>query len=200
MFMSKYIEKINELMVSGNGVIFTRDVSDERIPRDYLTKMVSDGKLERVGRGEYLAPGAFDDVMFRLQQKHRRAIFSHDTALFLHGLSDRDPIRYAVTVPSGYNASLLKSFPADVYYINKDLHELGSMEMRTDFGHAIRCYDRERAICDVIRNRSKNDLAVTTTALKEYIRAKNRNIPLLMEYAEAFRITKQIRSYLEVLL
>jgi predicted CopG family antitoxin len=38
------------------------------------------------------------------------------------------------------------------------------------------------------------------TAIKEYVRRKDKNIPLLMRYAKAFSVEKIIRQYLEVLL
>ncbi|WP_425458221.1 hypothetical protein [Blautia producta] len=37
-------------------------------------------------------------------------------------------------------------------------------------------------------------------ALKGYVRRKERNIPLLMEYAKEFKVDKILRTYLEVLL
>ncbi|MDD4565896.1 MAG: hypothetical protein PHE79_10550 [Eubacteriales bacterium] len=43
------------------------------------------------------------DGTYLLQCAHPNAVFSHETALFLHDLTDREPLQYAVTVKSGYN-------------------------------------------------------------------------------------------------
>lgn len=46
--------------------------------------------------------------MYRIQAKNQRIIFSHETALYLHDLTDRDPIELSVTIPYGYNATHLR--------------------------------------------------------------------------------------------
>jgi predicted transcriptional regulator of viral defense system len=191
---------LKQILHENNGMIFTKDIKDTGIPRDYLAEMVSNGELERIERGVYLAADSFDDEMYRLQRKYERAIFSHETALFLHDLSDREPMRYSITVPAGYNAQNLKKIPASVFFINSELYAVGLSERPTAFGRKITCYDMERAICDVIRNRSKEDIAMITGALKRYSSLREKNIPRLMEYAEKFSVVKPIRSYMEVLL
>jgi predicted transcriptional regulator of viral defense system len=198
--MENKLEQLNKMIESQNGLIHTKAITAIGISREYLSKMVAEGKLERIGRGEYLAPGSIEDTMYRLQYKYGRAIFSHETALFLHSLSDRDPLVYTTTVPSGYNASKLKAFPAKVYYIGKDLYTIGLTEKATDFDNIIMCYDAERAICDIIRNRRTSDIAYITDSLKKYTSRKEKNIPKLIEYADHFRITKPLRAYLDVLL
>jgi hypothetical protein len=38
------------------------------------------------------------------------------------------------------------------------------------------------------------------TALKEYVSRKDRDIPMLMEYAKNLKVDKELKKYLEVLL
>ncbi|MBS3885747.1 MAG: abortive phage infection protein, partial [Dethiobacter sp.] len=61
-------------------------------------------------------------------------------------------------------------------------------------------YGLERTICDCIRSRNQMDIAVVTDAVKRYARRSGKNLNVLMQMAETFRITKPLRSYLEVLL
>jgi predicted transcriptional regulator of viral defense system len=191
---------LDSLIEERSGLIFTKDITDAGISRDCLSQMTRNERLKRIGRGAYLAEGCYDDVMYRLQFKHRRAVFSHDTALFLHDLSDREPLVPSVTVPSGYNARRLKEFPASVFFVSKELYPLGMTRCVTSFGNGIVCYDAERAICDAVRSRSKTDITVITDAIKRYSAGRKKDIPKLMKYAEQFRVTKLIRPYLEVLL
>jgi hypothetical protein len=107
---------------------------------------------------------------------------------------------YCVTVPTGYNAGKLKAFPASVFFIGRELYPLGVDECLTAFGRKIFCYGMERALCDVIRNRSRTDIAVLADALKRYARRRDKNISKLMEYAEKFSVAKIMRTYMEVLL
>jgi predicted transcriptional regulator of viral defense system len=191
---------LNRLIEEHGGLIFTKDITDTEISRNYLSQMAQSGCLKRIDRGAYLAADSYDDEMYRLQFRCGRAVFSHDTALFLHDLSDREPLAPSVTVPSGYNAQRLKEFPASVFFINKELYPLGMTKCSTAFGHNVVCYDAERAICDVVRNRSRTDIAIITDALKRYSAGRKKDIPKLMRYSEKFRVAKLIRSYLEVLL
>jgi predicted CopG family antitoxin len=43
------------------------------------------------------------------------------------------------------------------------------------------------------------DIAIVTDAVKRYVKRKDRNLNILMEMAETFRVAKPLRSYLEVL-
>jgi len=84
---------------------------------------------------------------------YEQAIFSHDTALFLHDLTDRDPLQYAVTVKTGYNTKNIKASGAKVYTIKKELYDLGLITVKTSFDRVVNTYNMERTICDIVRAR-----------------------------------------------
>jgi len=44
------------------------------------------------------------------------------------------------------------------------------------------------------------DIAVVTDAVKRYAKRKDKNLNTLMQVAQAFNVTKPLRSYMEVLL
>ena len=156
--------------------------------------------LQKIDRGTYITPDAFDDEMYRLQCRYKNIIFSHDTALFFLGLTDRDPIKYTVTTYEGYNASNIKKTGTKVFFIKKELIELGLIEGKTVFGRNVRMYDAKRTICDLIRNMNQMDIAIITEALKRYVKLKSKNIPKLIKYSEILKIDKILKKYLEVLL
>lgn len=66
--------------------------------------------------------------MYVIQQKNSRLIYSHETALYLNDLSDRDPLEYIVTVSYGYHNPYLKDENIKFHTVKKDLHSLGVME------------------------------------------------------------------------
>lgn len=195
-----YTEKLKQLISEKNGLIITSDLSERNIPRQFLKQFVEMGLLEKVDRGAYISPESFDDEMYRLQARFKPIIYSHDTALYFHNLTDRDPIEYTVTVYSGYQTTKLKEMGMNVFSVKKDLFEIGLSEGKTLLGRPVRMYNTERAICDCVRSRSKMDVAVITDALKRYVKSDDKNIPKLMRYAEIFKISSIVRGYLEVLL
>ena len=88
--------------------------------------------------------------MFTLQARKNRLIYSHDTALFLHDLTDRDPLTYSVTVPTGYNTKRLTEEGLSVFSIKPDLYGMGITTAQSPFGRPIRAYDAERTLCDMV--------------------------------------------------
>ena len=129
-----------------------------------------------------------------------KIIYSHETALFLHNLTDRDPISYTVTVPTGYNATRLRNELFTVFTIKRELHEVGITQLSTMFGNKVTAYGLERTICDCLRSRNQMDIAIVTDAIKRYAKRKDKNLNTLMRMAEMFQTTKLLRSYMEVLL
>ncbi len=196
----KYVNCINQILINNNGIVTTSQITNANIPRVYLKNMVEKGDLIRIERGIYAYPTALEDEMFTLQSKYKKGIFSHATALFLHDLTDRTPMKYTMTFPLGYNATSLKNENVKITHIKKDLYEIGVITMHSPFGREIQAYNVERTICDILKSRSDVDIQIITEAVKRYARLKGKNIPLLTEYAKLFRVEKKVRQYLEVLL
>jgi len=197
--MSKQ-ELLNELLKTNGEVLLTRQAEKAGLSRKLLSLAVQSGKLERVAHGVYISPDAFDDFMYRIQMKSPSAIYSHETALYMHDLCDRTPIIYSVTVPSDYNARHLKSESLQIFYIKRELHQMGVVDSKTFIGRIVRIYNVERTMCDMVRSRSRVDISLLMDSLKRYAWRKERNIRLLMNYAEAFNIELLMRQYMEVLL
>lgn len=195
-----YQDKLEKLIETKDGLILTREVEAAGISRQYLNILLKEKKLERVAHGVYLTPDAFDDEMYRIQAKNQRIIFSHETALYLHDLTDRDPIEWSVTIPYGYNATHLRDEGIKVYTVKKTLHQMGVIELKTIYGRDIKAYNKERTICDIVRNRNNMDVGILNEAVKRYLSSKDKNIPLLMRYAEELDIQNILRNYVEILL
>ena len=59
--------------------------------------------LEQAAHGVYVSPDTWTDAMYLLHLRCGQAVFSHETALFFHDLTDREPLKYTITVRTGYN-------------------------------------------------------------------------------------------------
>jgi len=165
-----------------------------------LSRLVKSGDLARVAHGVYETVDAPYDELYIEQLRRPKAVYSHGTALYLHDLTDRDPINLSVTVPAGYNTKALINDGFKVFSIKRELYETDIIQTHTKYGNPVNTYSIERTICDVVRSRNRIEAEIVSTALKRYIRRKDRNIPRLVRTAEQFGIVKLIRTYLEVLL
>ena len=181
-----------------NGYLITKDVNDNNIPRFYLTKLIKEGKIERVSRGIYIKKNDLVDEFVILQSKSKNAIYSNTTALYLHGFSNRIPIRYDITINSGYNGSLQKEKNVNLFYTKRELLELGVINYKLDSGNIIKVYDLDKTICDIIKNKKKIDAEIFNKAIREYFYSKNKNTLKLYEYAKKMNVYNKVRDTFEV--
>lgn len=195
-----YYKRIEKIINEQNGTLLSSDLDKNKIPRTYLSIMVSEGRIERIGRGVYILPDLLEDEMYIMQKKYPNLIYSHETALFLHELSDRTPFEYSATVPSGYKVVSNISERFKIYYIKKDLHLMGVIKRKTSFGNTIRLYNTERTICDILRSKNRIDVQIFSDALKRLEKKKQLDSILLLEYARKLKVEKILNTYMEVLL
>lgn len=193
-------EKVLELMKKNNGIVKTGELKEQKINKMTLTRLVEKGLIERVARGLYIDANNFEDSYYIFQYLCPKAIFSHETALYFHDLTDRTPIKFMITVPSGYYTRYMKSNDYKFSYIKEELYGIGRIKVLTPYGNEVYCYDIERTICDLIRNKEKIEVYQFTDAMQRYARLKNKNIIKLYKYAEKFNIKEEVRKYMEVLI
>jgi predicted transcriptional regulator of viral defense system len=195
-----YIKRIEKIINEQNGTLLSSDLDEYNIPRTYLSMMVAEGKIEKIGRGIYALPDALEDEMYIMQKKYPNLIYSHETALFFHEISDRTPFEYSVTVPSGYKVVDTINERFNIYYIKRDLHLMGVTELETTLGNTIRIYNLERTICDLLRSRNRIDIQIFSDALKRVVKKKHLDYVLLSEYARKLNVENILNTYMEVLL
>lgn len=193
-------EQLDQLLEKQDGLLRTEQVVSAGISKPVFYNFIRSRDLERVAHGIYLSKDAWVDSMYLLHLRFSQVVFSHETALFFHDLTDREPMQYSVTVNTGYNPTKLKEEGVQVFTIKPELHEIGLTTAKTPFGNIVPVYDKERTICDLIRSRNRMEMQTFQDALKMYVRRKDKDLRTLMRYAELFRIEKILRQYLEVLL
>ena len=194
------VELLDNLVSSGNGYLLTSQVLSNGISKPTLADYVAKRKMERVARGIYLSADAWSDHLYELYRSCPGIVFSHETALYLHGLMEREPRFTTVTVKAGYNASHLRKKGIRVVQVKEEVVDLGVTEVRTNFGNPVHAYDADRTICDMIRYKDKTDIQIFQYALKEYMTGDQKNLNHLMSYAKALHVEEAVRTYTEVML
>ena len=187
------------LAASPDGTITSAQVTAEGLRRSVLQELVESGELIQSGRGIYVRSDAWEDDMSLFQRRYARGIYSHDTALYLLGYSDRTPAQYTMTFPKGYNTRSLKLAPIVVRRVMPNLYDLGVVELRSPSGNALRAYDLERTLCDIVRG-CGSDIQIINDAMKKYAQSPEKDIHKLLQYAQFLRVRPKIERYMEVLL
>lgn len=198
--MMKQFEQMDQMLTMQDGMLRTSQVIAAGISKPMFYDYVRSRDLERAAHGIYISKDSWVDAMYLLHLRFEQAVFSHETALFFHDLTDREPMEYTVTVKTGRNPTKMKAEGIQVFTIKSELHGVGITTAQTPFGHTVPVYDMERTVCDLLRSRSRIEIQTFQGALKAYARRKDKNLRTLMKYAGMFRVEKILRQYLEVLL
>lgn len=198
--MDSIWNKIKKIADENNGFIKTSTVESAGISRPMLRKYVADGKLEQIRKGLYVLADDLADEFALIQIQSTKAVFSYGTALYLLGLSDRTPHIFDISVPQGTNISRLKRDNQNIrcHYVQPDVYDVGITEITSPQGAVVRLYDKERCICDLIKDKDKVDIQIYTQAIKDYFNTKADRRKLL-KYSKALGVEEKVRTYMEVL-
>ena len=172
---------------------------DKGVHRQTIRNMVDAGELYKIDRGLYSFDENWDDELYIIQKRFSRGIYSHDTAMYLLGYSDRTPSRYDMTFPQGYNSKKLDEYDLNVRHVKAENYSIGITTLLSPMGNEIRVYNLERSLCDILRGSGSN-VELINSAMRRYANSKNKNVPQLLQYAEQLRVKPKVLRYMEVLL
>ncbi|HXK72570.1 MAG TPA: abortive phage infection protein [Clostridia bacterium] len=192
--------ELEKIVNRNNGYLISSEAINEGISKQQLYSYIKETNMEKVAHGIYVSEDTWVDHLYLIHLRNSNAVFSHETALFLHGLMEREPSQITVTVKFGYNASHLVNNGIRVITAVDNYFSIGRNKTKTNFGNTVDVYDMERTICDIIRNKKDMDPQVYQTAIQEYMKSSEKKLPVLMRYASIFRIDNIVRTYTEVML
>lgn len=195
-----FLQELKTIAYENGGIIETKIATQRGISRSLLAKMCKQNKIQRIMNGQYIFPDEIQDELFSISKRSDKIIFSHETALYLHGISDRTPFEHTITAPSNHVPSTSIATECKVYYIKPELFELGKTTLNSMAGNPVAAYDLERTICDIVRSRNKVGTETFLAALKMYAASSKKDLNKLNSYAKRLRIAGVVRKYLEVLL
>ena len=195
-----YMVELSNIAKNNGGIFETKTATSYGISKMMLSKLCKQKEIVRVARGQYILSDDIEDELLALSNRSEKIVFSHETALFLHGLSDRTPFENSFTVPSTYTASAAIRHNHKTYYIKPDLFDLGKTEIMTARGNMVPAYDIDRTICDIVRSRNKIGTETFLFSLKQYAASPKKDLNKLSIYAKKLHVETIIRQYMEVLL
>lgn len=196
----KAVDTLKKVADENGGLILTRVAVENGISRSNLSKLCEGGKISRIANGQYVLSESLNDELLSLQMRSKYIVFSHETALFLNGISERTPFEHTVTIPTSKTLSSSISGECKIYYIKDELHDMGKVQLITPMGNKVWAYDIDRTICDIIRCRSRMADETFISSIKNYVASSDKNLANLSLYATEMKVISQVRRYLEVLL
>lgn len=183
--MTNDIEKYSK---DNNGLL-TYSMLLKHYNKPQIRNYVNDAVISRVAHGIYYYKGYTIDMMRVHQVSNSTIIYSHETAAYLHNLTDRFPRKYCVTVNQGTNLRNRKDF--NIFYVNSETYNMGVVTVKNNLNNNIITYDLERTVCDMIRSKDRVELQVYTEVIQSYFQNKP-NMTKLIKYAKHFNIVDEV--------
>ena len=193
-------KKLEKMLNANSGYITRKQVDTHKIPSWFLTDFVRKQGLVKVDKGFYAQEQWIRDDYLVFQYKYPRFIFSHVSALFLHGLTDRLPDYFEVTGPKNYRPFSPNHSVAIHTDSRDETYKLGICKIKTSLVHLVECYDTERTLCDIIKNSRKIDAEIYGKALRLYAKSKDKNTRNLLHYAQIWKIENKVAELMTVVL
>lgn len=191
-----YNEKLEKVIEECNGVVTTKECNKRNIPNSIISRAAKKGRIEKYSDGIYVAEEIPMDPHFLFQLRFPRSIFSYESALQLHGVSERFEHALEVTVNTGYKFNDQDYiFP---HYVKKEYLDLGVEEIETSHGNKVRVYSLERTFCDMVANRNKVDAETFVKFMKTFQESKI-NYLQLNEIAEKMGIINKVEDVMGII-
>lgn len=171
-------------------VMTTAQLSKEKLYYRDIQRMLGAGLIEKVKRGYYhwtMGSGKGDVVI--ISRLFPDGILCMETALFYYGYSDRNPAEWNIAIDKNTSRQRTRiDYPSvKAYRIEPTILSIGATRGEINFTD-VRIYDRDRTICDVLRNMNKMDKELFNKAIQGYVNDPQKNVPNLIEYAKALRV------------
>lgn len=193
--MGEY-KKLNQMLRENGGFLLTSQVLDDGMDKIAFYDFVKRMRLQKADNGVYVTEELYADKLYLLHLSFENAVISHETALFYHGLIEQEPVCYSATTRKNCDAERLSRSGVTVYTQPESLLRIGVMKMQTPYGHFVSVYDMERTVCDLVHDGNQGQVELLQSVLNRYICKENKRIGKLMQYAEIFRIDKEMQNLL----
>jgi predicted transcriptional regulator of viral defense system len=182
-------------------LIKPKDLTTEKIPTVYLSRLVKQGKLLQVGYGLYTLPETrFDENQSLLEVQHLvpGGIFCLLTALQFHNLTTQNPFQVWLAVDRKAAVPRIRSIQNRIFRMSGEMFSAGIEEHQVG-GGAIRVYSPAKTVADCFKYRNKVGLDVVMEALRDAWRKRLITMDELWRFAEINRVAKVMLPYAQML-
>ena len=200
MLDEKTINIVRKIFSKHDNIMTTAQLDSFRIYYADIQQLLNEGFIEKIKRGYYHWAEAYGEQEIKIINRlFPDAVLCMETALFYYKYSDRNPAEWNITIDKNVSRSRTNiDYPfVKAFRVEPDLVSLGETKGSINFVD-VRIYDRDRTICDVLRNMNKMDKEIFNKAIQGYVKDPKKNIPNLMEYAKVLRMQKRVKELIGV--
>ena len=200
MLDEKLINAVRKVFAKHDYIMTTAQLDSYTIYYADIQQLLNEGIIEKIKWGYYHWTETYGEQEVKIINRlFPDAVLCMETALFYYQYSDRSPAEWNITIDKNVSRSRTNiDYPfVKAYRVEPALVPLGETKGSINFVD-IRIYDRDRTICDVLRNMNKMDKEIFNKAIQGYVKDPKKNIPNLMEYAKVLRMQKRVKELIGV--
>jgi predicted transcriptional regulator of viral defense system len=201
--MRKDAQKTRALaLATERGTLTSREATRYGIHRQVLTRLVREGALEPVARGQYRLPHA------PITEHHGLALVAATapegvvcllSALAFHGIGTQVPSQVWLALDRRARKPALAWPPLRVVRFGGTSLTEG-VEVHDVEGVQVKVYEPAKTVADLFKYRNKVGLDVALEALKEAWQEQRLDMNRLHRFAKICRVDRVMRPYLEAVL
>ena len=209
MARTQFDDEIIALSEKDPGYILSKDVSAAGIEHTYFSDfLIRHPEFVRQERGVYVNQFITEPDTYYILTLHKSVTFSHLTALFLHGIVPMEEKGMSdITLPHAYNKGrmqgnndgpnmFVENDNIRIFRIYKKDYNRGRVEVNTPYGHKVIAYCPERAVCELISQKSVYGLSNYAKGIKGFFTQDKINLMQLEEFADLFDVKDAVAEYL----
>ncbi|MFP4063664.1 MAG: AbiEi antitoxin N-terminal domain-containing protein [Halochromatium sp.] len=196
--MTSSAQKVLDLAAE-RGILRPSDLDRYGIPKKSLYRLARAGRLERVGRGLYVLPGAEPSEHRSLAEAAKRVpsgVICLLTALRFHELTTQAPFEVWLAIDEKAWRPQVDYPPLRIVRFSGPALREGIEEHGLE-GVRVRVYSPAKTVADCFKYRNKIGLDVALEALRGYSRRQHCSVDELWYYAGICRVRNVMRPYLE---
>lgn len=181
------------------GVITARDAARAGIHSQQLTRLVSDGALQRITRGHYrlaTRPITENHALAVVARAVPRGVICLLSALGFHEIGTQLPSDVWVAIERGARQPALQDPPLRVVRFTGAAFSEGIETHRVE-GETVRIFSVAKTLADLFKHRSNVGLDVALEALREAWRERKFTMEALDRAARVCRVERVMRPYVE---
>ena len=162
-----------------------------------ISLLIKKGTLTKIGHGLY----SDDDIELAeveaICARYPNAVLTMESAFAFYRLSDYVPDRYTFVTP--LNAHRIQDDKVSQSFMRNEIISIGVVELKTKHG-AIRIYDKERMLIELIRLKSKlapDYFREVVHSYRDLVRDEALDFVKLQSYCKCFKKGYSLRTHIE---
>lgn len=183
------------------GTLTAREAARRGIHSQVLTRLVRDGVLERVARGQYRLPDApvtEHNALALAAAAVPDGVVCLLSALAFHGIGTQVPSKVWIAVDRRGRRPSVDWPPLRVVRFGGEALTAG-VEVHEVEGVPVRVYGPAKTVADLFKYRNKLGLDVALEVLSEVWRGRRVTADELLAFARVCRVERVMRPYLEAI-